>query len=127
MRFAHDVDAGETSRFAGSSAQQLVAPSIQQSRALHHDRLLLLQRPTPPALTAGDNFDPLRASTHTTTRMSARSASVPVVLITAQSVSTIMLQETSSSGAAKQCGGSATLTTDIPLRPVVMKAKRSVE
>jgi hypothetical protein len=42
MRFAHDVDAGETSRFAGSSAQQLVAPGIQQSRALHHDRLLLL-------------------------------------------------------------------------------------
>ena len=32
MRFAQDIDAGETCRFVRSSTQQLMAPGIQQSR-----------------------------------------------------------------------------------------------
>ena len=33
MRYAQDIDAGETCRFIRSSTQQLMAPGIQQSRA----------------------------------------------------------------------------------------------
>ena len=33
MRFAYDINAGETCRFVRSSTQQLMAPGIQQSRA----------------------------------------------------------------------------------------------
>ena len=130
MRFAQDIDAGETCRFARSPAQQLVAPGIQQSRAdpvpagdrrqrgvrckaLRHDRLLLLQRPTSPPLAARDHLDPLRASTLTITRMSARvslrscRADLRAVRVHHHGA------RTSRRGAAKQCGGSATLT--VPL------------
>jgi hypothetical protein len=80
-------------------------------QALRYDRLLLPQRPTAPALAARDHLDPLRASTLTITRMSARislrsrRADLRAVRVHHHGA------RTSRSGAAKQCGGSATLTS----------------
>jgi hypothetical protein len=60
-------------------------------QALRYDRLLLPQRPTAPALAARDHLDPLRASTLTITRMSAR-ISLRSRRADLRAVSTIMVQ-----------------------------------
>jgi hypothetical protein len=80
-------------------------------QALRHDRLLFIQRPTPPPLAARDHLDPLRPSTLTITRMSAR-ISLRSCRADHRAVRVhIHGGRTSRAGAAKQCGGSATLTS----------------